>query len=84
MPDDDHAAAIVAENIGALGDAKILRRRARNYQTIWNNDTGFTEARKKDGSWAGEDAGWTEGDHWAYSLTVMVELDNWSGSTGRN
>jgi len=30
------------------------------------------EARNSDGSWAGEDAGWTEGDHWAYSLDVMV------------
>jgi len=30
------------------------------------------EARNSDGSWAGEDVGWTEGDHWAYSLDVMV------------
>lgn len=30
------------------------------------------ESRNSDGSWAGEDAGWTEGDHWAYSLDVMV------------
>ena len=30
------------------------------------------EARNSDGSWAGEKAGWTEGDHWAYSLNVMV------------
>jgi hypothetical protein len=30
------------------------------------------EARNSDGSWAGEEAGWTEGDHWAYSLDVMV------------
>lgn len=32
------------------------------------------EARNSDGSWAGEEAGWTEGDHWAYSLDVMVCL----------
>jgi hypothetical protein len=30
------------------------------------------EARSSNGSWAGEDEGWTEGDHWAYSLSVMV------------
>lgn len=30
------------------------------------------EAKNSDGSWAGEEAGWTEGDHWAYSLDVMV------------
>lgn len=32
------------------------------------------ESRNSDGSWAGEDEGWTEGDHWAYSLDVMVNL----------
>lgn len=32
------------------------------------------ESRNSDGSWAGEDEGWTEGDHWAYSLDVMASL----------
>lgn len=63
----------MAEHVGALQDTKTLRERATNYRFIWNNDTGFMEARKSDGIWAGEDAGWTEGDHWAYSLTVMVK-----------
>lgn len=39
---------------------------------MWNAETNFMESRNSDGSWAGEDAGWTEGDHWAYSLDVMV------------
>jgi putative alpha-1,2-mannosidase len=39
---------------------------------MWNAETGFMEAKNSDGSWAGPNAGWTEGDHWAYSLTVMV------------
>lgn len=30
------------------------------------------EARSANGNWAGEGEGWTEGDHWAYSLSVMV------------
>jgi hypothetical protein len=38
------------------------------------------EARNSDGTWAGEEAGWTEGDHWAYSLDVMVHLYNTHGS----
>ena len=29
--------------------------------TLFNPDTGFMEARNEDGSWAGEDRGWTEG-----------------------
>ncbi|BEI84098.1 hypothetical protein CcaverHIS002_0407020 [Cutaneotrichosporon cavernicola] len=68
---DDHAAAIVAAHVGANKDAKVLAARAKNYRNIWNNETGFMEARRADGSWAGWWAGWTEGDHWAYSLTVM-------------
>ncbi|KLT38965.1 hypothetical protein CC85DRAFT_266218 [Cutaneotrichosporon oleaginosum] len=71
---DDHAAAIVAEHVGATKDAKALRKRAQNYRSIWNNATGFMEARRADGSWAGSWAGWTEGDHWAYSLTVLHDV----------
>ena len=65
------AAAIVAKNVGAHADAKILRERAESWRNLWNSDTGFMEARNSDGSWAGENAGWTEGDHWAYSLEVL-------------
>jgi len=32
------------------------------------------EARNADGSWAGEDAGWTEGDKWCYSFDVMHDV----------
>lgn len=58
--------------MGATKDAEHLSKRSKNYRHLWNNDTGFMEARREDGSWAGDWAGWTEGDHWAYSLTVMV------------
>ncbi|GMK53915.1 hypothetical protein CspeluHIS016_0105010 [Cutaneotrichosporon spelunceum] len=68
---DDHAASIVARHVGAAADAEALEARSKNYRHIWNNGTGFMEARRADGSWAGPWAGWTEGDHWAYSLTVM-------------
>lgn len=70
--DNDWAVSIVADHIGATADARFFRERSRNYQSIWNNATGFMEARRADGSWAGEDAGWCEGDHWAYSFDVMV------------
>ena len=72
--DDDHAAAIVARTVGANADADKLEARAKNYHHLWNNVSGFMEARNADGSWAGEDEGWTEGDHWAYTLNVMVSL----------
>lgn len=32
------------------------------------------EARLSNGSWAGEDVGWTEGDKWAYTFDVMHDI----------
>ena len=43
--------------------------------TIFNHDTGFMEARNASGAWAGQDAGWTEGDMWAYLFDVVHALD---------
>jgi putative alpha-1,2-mannosidase len=72
--DDDWAASIVAEHVGEHEAAELLRRRSKSYKHVWNSETGFMQARNSDGSWAGEEIGWTEGDHWAYSLDVMVSL----------
>ncbi len=33
------------------------------------------EARNADGSWAGQDEGWTEGDMWAYTFDVVQDVD---------
>ncbi|WWD16987.1 hypothetical protein CI109_101423 [Kwoniella shandongensis] len=71
---DDHAAAMVADHVGDHDTAKFLRFRAGNYKTLWNRQTGHMEARNSDGSWAGYERGWTEGDHWAYSLDVMHDV----------
>jgi putative alpha-1,2-mannosidase len=72
MKDDDWAASIVARHLGHEDQADALLDRSRNWRKLYNKETGFMEARNSDGSWAGEDVGWTEGDHWAYSLDVMV------------
>jgi putative alpha-1,2-mannosidase len=32
------------------------------------------EARVSNGSWAGEGAGWTEGDMWAYTFDVLHDI----------
>lgn len=32
------------------------------------------EARNANGSWAGQDAGWTEGDMWAYTFDVIQDI----------
>ena len=33
------------------------------------------EARNRDGSWAGQDEGWTEGDMWAYTFDVVHDVE---------
>ena len=33
------------------------------------------EARNADGTWAGQDEGWTEGDMWAYTFDVVQDVD---------
>ncbi|EIW72522.1 hypothetical protein TREMEDRAFT_26302 [Tremella mesenterica DSM 1558] len=71
---DDHAASIVATHLGAHDEAAVLTKRAKYYRNLWNINTGFMEARNIDGSFAGEKVGWTEGDHWAYSLAVMHDI----------
>ncbi|WVQ77907.1 hypothetical protein IAR50_007613 [Cryptococcus sp. DSM 104548] len=75
----DHAAALLASHpslshLNLSSTASLLSTRAKNYKNLWNNATGFMEARNSDGTWAGDDNGWTEGDKWAYSLDVMHDV----------
>lgn len=74
--DDDYAVSVFASFLGKTHDAAILRKRGMdNPFTIFNNATGFMEARNANGTWAGDDAGWTEGDKWAYSFDVVQDVD---------
>ncbi|KZP18378.1 glycoside hydrolase family 92 protein [Athelia psychrophila] len=73
---DDYAVSVFASFLGKTHDAAILRKRGMdNPFTIFNNATGFMEARNANGTWAGDDAGWTEGDKWAYSFDVVQDVD---------
>ena len=71
---DDFAVSVVARETGHQDVADFLLARSQNYRKIFNNDTGFMEARLSNGSWAGEDVGWTEGDKWAYTFDVMHDV----------
>ncbi|KAF2213353.1 glycoside hydrolase family 92 protein [Cercospora zeae-maydis SCOH1-5] len=68
---DDYAAAIVAEHAGDHKTAKALHERSMNYRNVYNSATGFMEAKNDNGTWAGRDQGWTEGDDWIYTFNVM-------------
>jgi len=66
--DDDFAVSGVAEHLKKTTDAAFFRNRSMTTPfTLYNSETQFMEAQNCDGSWAGEDAGWTEGDKCAGS-----------------
>ncbi|KAF5364296.1 hypothetical protein D9756_001134 [Leucocoprinus leucothites] len=71
---DDYAAYVLAKELGKPEADFLLERSKRAPFTLWNEKTGFFEARNADGSWAGEDRGWTEGDKWAYSFDVVHDM----------
>jgi predicted alpha-1,2-mannosidase len=67
---DDYAASIVATHAGANETAAKLLLRSDNYRNIYNANTTFMEARNANGTWAGFEQGWTEGDAWIYTFAV--------------
>lgn len=68
---DDHAASVVARFAGDEHGARELQERSMNYRNIYNAETGFMEAKNDNGTWAGREQGWTEGDDWIYTFNVM-------------
>ncbi|CAK4032145.1 glycoside hydrolase family 92 [Lecanosticta acicola] len=68
---DDHAAGVVATYAGKNETANALYDRSMNYHNIYNPGTTFMEAKNLNGTWAGRDQGWTEGDDWIYTFNVM-------------
>ena len=61
--DDDYAAYVLADVLQKPASIKafLYERAMRTPFTLFNDQTGFMEARNKDGSWAGDNRGWTEG-----------------------
>ena len=55
--------------------ATQLLTRSLSHRELYNPSTGFLEARNADGSFAGPDRGWTEGDKWAYTFDVVHDVD---------
>ena len=65
----------LATALNKTDDAAFFRARAFSAPfTLFNNATGFMEARDADGAWAGPGEGWTEGDMWAYTFDVVHDV----------
>jgi predicted alpha-1,2-mannosidase len=71
---DDYAVAQIAKAAGKESDYRFFMNRSLNYKLLFNPKTGFMQARSSDGSWADPAAGWTEGDKWVYTWSVMHDL----------
>ena len=83
--DDDWAVATLAELLGYTDNATFFRNRAQTSPfSIYNNATGFMEARNANGTWAGQDEGWTEGDMWAYTFDVIQDVPSLVEHRGGN
>ncbi|GLB33162.1 putative glycosyl hydrolase family 92 [Lyophyllum shimeji] len=83
---DDYAAYKLAHALGKPESiTNLLLQRSMNAPfTLFNNATGFMEARNANGSWAGEKRGWTEGDKWAYSFDVVHDIPGLIKARGGN
>ncbi|KAH7923196.1 glycoside hydrolase family 92 protein [Leucogyrophana mollusca] len=72
---DDYAVSVLATLLNKTSEATFFRNRSMtNPFTIYNNATGFVEARNASGAWAGPTQGFTEGDKWAYTFDVVHDI----------
>lgn len=71
---DDYCVAQMAKALKRDEDYSLLMKHSRNYLNLFNNQTGFFQARKSDGSWDNQDEGFTEGGCWTYRFCVMQNI----------
>ncbi|KAF4574330.1 hypothetical protein EYR36_005663 [Pleurotus pulmonarius] len=82
---DDYAISLFADALNKTEDAHFYRERGLgNPFKIFNDETGFMEARNANGSFAGPDAGWTEGDKWIYTFDVVQNIPELALRRGGN
>jgi predicted alpha-1,2-mannosidase len=71
---DDWCVAQIAKHLGKMEDYKFFLNRSLNYENVFNRTTGFMQAKNSDGTWAGLNSGWTEGNKWVYTWAVMHDI----------
>jgi predicted alpha-1,2-mannosidase len=71
---DDWCVAEVARALGKTKEYHFFLDRSHNYEHLFNKANGFMQARRSNGSWAGIDEGWTEGNKWVYTWAVMHDI----------
>ena len=60
--------------MGRKAEYRFFVNRSHNYRNIYNSARGFMQAKHADGSWARPEEGWTEGDQWVYTYSVLHDI----------
>ncbi|MCE1227992.1 MAG: GH92 family glycosyl hydrolase, partial [Firmicutes bacterium] len=78
---DDWAIAQMARALGRSEDEAAFLARARSSRNLWDAQSGFMRARKRDGTWREpfdalqtHDQGYIEGNAWNYSLFMPHDV----------
>ncbi|KAF8224650.1 hypothetical protein L208DRAFT_1380994 [Tricholoma matsutake] len=73
---NDYTAYKLSIVLGKLLDVTsfLLEHAMHTPFTLFNADTRFMEARNQDGTWTGEDHGWTKGNKLAYSFDIVHDI----------
>ena len=73
---DDFAIAQMAKDLGKSDDYKSLMTWSKNYRNLYNEHTGFLNARLFNGKWdRNRQEGFTEGGRWTYLFGAMQDID---------
>lgn len=71
---DDYTVSVAAALTGHPEYVDYFLNRSRNYRNVFNNVTGFMEARYANGSWCDDRSTWTEADNWVYTFNVQHDF----------
>lgn len=77
---NDYALAQVANEMEKIQDYQYFKKRARNYQNLFDKNTFFMRPKKQDGSWKTPFnpeswEGFTEGNSWSYTWFVPHDIE---------
>ncbi len=88
---DDWAIARLAGSLGETGTAAIYEKRARNWENLFNNKTGFIGAKDRQGNWKipfdpmhTANEGFIEGNSWNYTYYVPQDIPGLIQKMGGN
>ncbi|MCL3780569.1 glycoside hydrolase family 92 protein [Prolixibacteraceae bacterium JC049] len=77
---DDFCVAQMAKALGKNDDYKLFYDRSKNYQNLYNPESGFMHARYSDGKFTSnvfdrKNRPFTEGSPWTYLFCAMQDID---------